>query len=382
MELRRLAALIAVVLLAVPAVIVADAPESEAVRPGSSMVNAIPVDITLYYQETDARLVNTNLQAFDFVQEGDGYSISIIKEPTSESVSHILEKDGDNLQIVDTWPENNVKSVTLNGVSVKIQKRDEFSNIALLVQLTAYTNNTFFVKYWVRSYGFEQEVYYRYNITYAMPMPYEISFEPALIRSDGVFSTQGTISFQDEIYNPQDYKFYATGLYRGLTLRNDLVIAGCVDETDSRWAQNTSMNVQIICTELSTGAVTLIGSRVDYSFSEAPETVIFTLKEDGVTKLSNNSEGRSVAVLAGTDLKLTLDKGSNATVYFKGDSGLEKTFLFSSDLNKVEQTLPTDGAGKYVVNMRQLDGTTDQITIAVISTLLPMNKIILTCSPL
>ena len=88
-----------------------------------------------------------------------------------------------------------------------------------------------------------------------------------------------------------------------------------------------------------------------------------------------------MAVLAGTYLKLTLDEGTNATVFYQGDNGLERRFMLSSTLDQPEQTLPTDGAGKYVINMRQLDGTTDQISITVISTLVPINKIILSCTP-
>ena len=162
----------------------------------------------------------------------------------------------------------------------------------------------------------------------------------------------------------------------------DVDADGYVDSTDSRWAANNSMDLQILVTDTTTGKVSLETVTVNYSFREAPETVIFSLKEDGVTKLSNNSDGRSLAVLAGADLKLTLDEGTNATVFFQGDNGLEKRFMLSSMIDQSEQALPTDGAGRYLISMRQLDGTTDQVTVSVISALIPMNKIILTCSPI
>ena len=382
MKFGRVTAIVAVVLMIVPAAVVIDVPASDAAKDGRSMANAIPVDIQLEYQETDVRLINTNLQLFDFVQAGDGYSISIIKEPTTVSVSHTLSNNEGELQVIDTWPSDNIKTVNFNGVSVQIQKRDNFSNIALLVQLTAYTNNTFFVKYWVKSYGIEQEYYYRYNITYMMPLAHEISFEPVVIRSDGVFSTHGSMTYDDEPCDLSKFKFYATGLYRGLTLKDGLILGGYVDTTDPRWAANNSMDLQILVTDTTTGKVSLSNVTVNYSFREASETVIFSLKEDGVTKLSNNSDGRSLAVLAGADLKLTLDEGTNATVFFQGDNGLEKRFMLSSMIDQSEQALPTDGAGRYLISMRQLDGTTDQVTVSVISSLIPMNKIILTCSPI
>jgi len=252
----------------------------------------------------------------------------------------------------------------------------------MLLTLTDCSNNSFFVKYWVRSYGIEQTVYYRYNITYTIPLPHVITFEPVVIRSDGVFSTQGTMTYDDEPCDLSKFKFYATGLYRGLTLKDGLILGGYVDSTDTRWANNSSMNLQILITDTTTGKVSLESVTVNYSFRQAPETVIFSLKEDGVTKLSNNSDGRSLAVLAGADLKLTLDEGTNATVFFQGDNGLEKRFMLSSMIDQSEQALPTDGAGRYLISMRQLDGTTDQVTVSVISALIPMNKIILTCSPI
>ena len=381
MNFRRIAAILAVAIMTVPAAIVADVPEAEAAKDGSSMANAIIVNVELMYQETQVRVINTNMNLFEFVNAGDGYSITIIQDPITSGVEHVLTSTENGLQFNDTWPENNDKNIDLNRMNVRLIKRDDFSNIALLLTLTDYSNNSFFIKFWVKSYGIEQVMYYRYNITYTIPLPHVITFEPAVIRSDGVFSSQGTMTYDDEPCDLSKFKFYATGLYRGLTLKDGLILGGCVDSTDARWASNTSMNLQILCTDTTTGKVSLETVTVNYSFREAPETVIFTLKEDGVTKLSNNTEGRSVAVLAGTDLKLTLDEGTNATVFYQGDNGLERRFMLSSTLDQPEQTLPTDGAGKYVINMRQLDGTTDQISITVISTLVPINKIILSCTP-
>ena len=382
MKFGRVAAIFAVVLMIVPAVAAIDVPASDAAKDGSSLASAIPVNVELLYQETQVRVINTNMNLFDFVYEGDGYSITIIQDPISVSVEHILTNTENGLQINDTWPQNNDKSIDLNRLNVRLIKRDDFSNISLLLTLTDCANVSFFVKYWVKSYGIEQTIFYRYNISYTLPQPHVITFEPVVIRSDGVFSTQGTMTYDDEPCDLSKFKFYATGLYRGLTLKDGLILGGYVDSTDTRWANNSSMNLQILITDTTTGKVSLESVTVNYSFRQAPETVIFSLKEDGVTKLSNNSDGRSLAVLAGADLKLTLDEGTNATVFFQGDNGLEKRFMLSSMIDQSEQALPTDGAGRYLISMRQLDGTTDQVTVSVISALIPMNKIILTCSPI
>ena len=382
MKFGRVTAIIAVVLMIVPAAVAIDVPASDAAKDGSSLASAIPVNVELLYEETQVRVINTNMNLFDFVYAGDGYSITIIQDPISVSVEHILTNTENGLQINDTWPQNNDKSIDLNRLNVRLIKRDDFSNISLLLTLTDCANVSFFVKYWVKSYGIEQTIFYRYNISYTLPQPHVITFEPVVIRSDGVFSTQGTMTYDDEPCDLSKFKFYATGLYRGLTLKDGLILGGYVDSTDTRWANNSSMNLQILITDTTTGKVSLEQVTVNYSFRQAPETVIFSLKEDGVTKLSNNSDGRSLAVLAGADLKLTLDEGTNATVFFQGDNGLEKRFMLSSMIDQSEQALPTDGAGRYLISMRQLDGTTDQVTVSVISALIPMNKIILTCSPI
>ena len=68
MKFGRVTAIVAVVLMIVPAAVAIDVPASDAAKDGRSMANAIPVDIQLEYQETDVRLINTNLQLFDFVQ--------------------------------------------------------------------------------------------------------------------------------------------------------------------------------------------------------------------------------------------------------------------------------------------------------------------------
>ena len=381
MKFVRIAAVFAVLMMTVPAV-AADMPSSDAVKDGRSMETAIPMEVEIEYQRTDINLVNTNLELFDFVLEGDGYSITVIQGNNSTTVLHTLSKVDGELQVVDTWPEDNLKNIDLAGINIQIQKRDHSSNIALLLLFTEKANVSFFVKYWVKSYGIEQTLFYRYNIAYTIPLPHEITFEPVAIRSDGVFSTQGTMTYDDEPCDLSKFKFYASGLYRGLTLKDGLILGGYVDTTDPRWAANSSMDLQILVTDTLTGKVSLETVKVNYSFVQGPETVVFSIKEDGVTKLSNNSEGRSLAVLAGSDLKLTLDEGTNATVFFQGENGLEKRFMLSSMIDQSEQALPTDGAGRYVINMRQLDGNTDQVTVSVISTLIPMNKIILTCSPI
>ena len=382
MKFVRIAAVFAVLMMTVPAVVAADIPSSDAAKDGRSMANAITTDVQIEYNETDMRLINTNFDLFDFVYEGDGYSITIIQDSINSSVSHILTNDGESLQFVDGWSQKNDFVVELRGLIITLIKWDTTCNISLLTHLVDYSNNTFFVKYWVKSYGIEQEYYYRYNVSYMLPLPHEITFEPVAIRSDGVFSTQGTMTYDDEPCDLSKFKFYATGLYRGLTLKDGLILGGYVDTTDPRWAANSSMDLQILVTDTLTGKVSLETVKVNYSFVQGPETVVFSIKEDGVTKLSNNSEGRSIAVLAGSDLKLTLDEGTNATVFFQGENGLEKRFMLSSMIDQPEQALPTDGAGRYVINMRQLDGNTDQVTVSVISTLIPMNKIILTCSPI
>ena len=382
MKFGRVTAIIAVVLMIVPAAVAIDVPASDAAKDGSSMANAIPIELELEYQRTEVNLVNTNLNLFEFVSEGDGYSITLIQGNSSTTVSHTMSIIEGQLSVVDTWPESNIKSVDLAGINIQIQKRDNWSNIALLLLLNEKANVSFFVKYWVKSYGIEQTVFYRYNITYTIPQPHVITFEPVVIRSDGVFSTQGTMTYDDEPCDLSNFKFYATGLYRGLTLKDGLILGGYVDSTDPRWAANDHMDLQVLITDTTTGKLSLETVRVNYSFRQAPETVIFSLKEDGVTKLSNNSDGRTLAVLAGADLKLTLDEGTNATVFFQGDNGLEKRFMLSSMIDQSEQELPTDGAGRYLISMRQLDGTTDQVTVSVISALIPMNKIILTCSPI
>ena len=198
---------------------------------------------------------------------------------------------------------------------------------------------------------------------------------------EGNFNSQGAMYSGDTLVDKNNFRFFAIGLYSGVSIHNDLTVTGVVDDTDTRWLTTTMIPFTIVATNVATHEVFVSSASIKFTYDRTFETPIeFTLKEGGKELITENSANKSVTVLENADLTLSLEHGTSAEVVFSDNSGVVKKYLWTPANDSVNSPIATNGAGKYDVTLRQLDGSTDMFSINVIATLVPVNKIYVTCS--
>ena len=185
----------------------------------------------------------------------------------------------------------------------------------------------------------------------------------------------------ETLVDRKNYQFFAIGLYPGISVHNDLTITGIADDTDTRWLTTNSISFTIVATDKVTHEVFVSSAKVNFTYDHTFETPIeFSLKEGGKELINERSSNKSVSVLENADLTLSLNHGTSAEVVYSDENGVEKKYLWTPSTGTLNSPIATNGAGKYDVTLKQLDGSTDMFSVNVIATLVPVNKIYVTCS--
>ncbi len=379
MNMKRILTIVVAVLTMTTVLTFSDYAEGDDNLDGKTKDTAITRNITLHLNETKLMYFNSNLCNFEFVNDGDGYIYTIVQTAEEGKIQHILQKSNGTFK--DTWPSNGIKEVEAEGVNIIIAKNGQDGCLSLAVTLKSDTGAYFYLRYTVISYGITQTFFYKVNIAYESVEEYTFQFSSVNMDYEGLFSASGKMLASNEEDVSARFKFYAIGLYSGVSIHNDLTVTGVVDDSDTRWLNTTTMPFTIIATNLNDQKVYVGSASINFTYDRTYETNIdFTLKEGAKTLLTEASTNMSVNVMENADLTLTVESGTSAWVVFKGDSGVQKEYLWSPANGSSASPIITNGAGRYDVTLKQLDGSEATFSVNVIATFVPVNKIYVTCS--
>ncbi len=380
MIMKRIFAIVIVVLTITSLLTFSETSEGTDNLDGRTKETAIYKNINLDVNETKILYFNSNIKGYEFKQVGDGYSYSIEQATEIEKLEYTLT-DLVGLNFTNTWPSSGGKLVSLDNAQIEMYRNGDNAGLSLAVTLTNTTSVDFYLKFSVTSFGITQNFYYKIHVTYDPPEQYTFKFLKATANIEGNFFTQGYIFRDTDALDYKQFRYFAVGLYSGISIHSDLSVSGVIDESDTRWLTTTSIPFTIVATNVDTHEVFVSSATIPFTYDRGFEMDIeFTVKEGGKKLITEQSTDKSVTVLENADLTLTVNHGTSAEILYSNADGVQKKYLWTPSDNERSSLIATNGAGKYDVILRQLDGSTDMFSVNVIATLVPVNKIYVTCS--
>lgn len=382
MKMKAFLVFVILVLSFVSVLIIPDNSNSQYVEDGKSKNTAYTKELLLKTGESKVIYFNTNVNSYDFTNEGDGYYYSVSKNDITYHVGHILIDK--NLALFDdTWPANNTYHCVLDNLDIKIQKIDSRSGVTIQVQLLNNRHSEFYLSFWIQSHGIQQEIYYKYEINWDYSPGYCILYEIIDVPEDGLFYAQGSLYFDDTLLDPSDYDFYVTGLFEGVSLKSDLSISGFVDDTDDRWLNENFMFLDFIVTKKQTHQKIIIDDTLlCFFYFDTSDGVQFDVKLDGEVVINELSSNKTLTVSENADVILTLKNGTYTSIISTSDNKFDETSFLSTSIVDVSQSVTTKGCGTYYLVLKHPMGGSDLVKITVLSSNVPKNAIHVSCTSL
>ena len=221
MIMKRIFAIVIVVLTITSLLTFSETSEGTDNLDGKTKESAIQKEIILDVDETKTLHFNSNVRTFEFEKLGDGYSYTIEQTTEVGKVEYILNSLS-GPSFTNTWPSNGKAIFHADGVDITLTKVGIQDSISLTVKLTEPHSCNFYIKFSVISCGLIQEVYYKIHLSYHPPISYTYEFRDVTMDYEGNFTTQGAMYQGETLIDKSHFKFYAVGLYPGISIHNDL----------------------------------------------------------------------------------------------------------------------------------------------------------------
>ena len=342
----------------------------------------ITKELSIAKGETKVAYFAFNLTAFEFFDVGDGYSIQFGKDSTTKTVSCSVPELSLDHQLT-AWPVDTSKTtLNVSSLHLELAKFDDYGMFSIAVTNNGdEPTNYFNVKIFVRSYGFTQTIEYRFNITVPTVTEYSIEFDSPVLDLEGLFTSNGTLKRDGEtVTDLSNYRFYALGLFNGVTIHNDLKVVGRADVTLSPWKNLTPMDLTIAITDVSAKTTSIVEATITYSMDPTLYDLNYQITSGNDVLISNTLPNSDITLLSGTPLLLRVSDGTEASILYMSDAGMTQSTLYSTATHAPEQSLNTTGNGTYQVHFsRYASNETKTVTITVIGSLTPINSIRVTC---
>ena len=349
-------------------------------------VNDSPVtkDIYMLKGETRVAYFSFNLTAFEFKTPGDGYEISFGKDSSMKTISCTIPDD-----LVDytlsPWPTDVTK--TLFDIPVMSLKLAKYDNKGMFTISVTYTGDElidhFNVKVKVCSYGYTQEINYLFNIHITPPHTYSITFDTPQLDEGGLFAAHGTLTADgNEIEDLSKYRFYAVGLYDGVTIHNDLTVTGRADTSKKPWSDQTPMNLTIAVSDTTDQTTQITTASISYTISRSVLNISYSITSGNDILIAPEKVESELILMSGTPLTVHVEEGTEASVVYTSSAGMTQKKIYSSEEESAEQILNTSGNGTYLVHFSRYGcEQTKTVSITLIGSLKPINSIRVTCGP-
>lgn len=382
MNCKKIVLIVSLLLVVGPIITYSDSSNSSSIEDGKSKNTAYTKELLLKTRESKVIYFNTNVNSYDFTNEGDGYYYSVTKDDVTYRVEHILT-DTNSMSYSDTWPTSNVYHCVLDNLDIKIQRINSRSGVTVQIELLNNLDSEFYLSFWVKSHGIQQEVYYKYNIVWDYSPGYVINFEITDVPEDGLFFSQGVLYYDTTQLDPTNYDFYVTGLFDGISLKSDLTVSGFVDPADHRWLDENIMYLHFVITNKSTHQKIIIDdAQLCFLYFDTADGVKFDLSLDGVVVINELSTDKTITVYENADLTLTLKNGTYTSIISMKNNRFDETSFLSTSIVDVTQSVSTIGCGVYYLILKHPMGGSDLVKITVLSSNMPKNSIHVSCTPL
>ena len=352
----------------------------------SEAVNDSPVteDIYMIKGETRIAYFSFNLTAFEFKYTGDGYCIIFGKnQETTMISSSILESSLDGS--LSAWPTNSSETtLSLSTMTLALSKYDDNGMFSIAVTYTGNEmNDSFSVKVRVKSYGYTQEISYLFNIHITPPHTYSITFDTPQLDEGGLFAAHGTLTADgNEIEDLSKYRFYAVGLYDGVTIHNDLTVTGRADTSKKPWSDQTPMNLTIAVSDTTDQTTQIATASISYTISRSVLDISYSITSGNDILIAPEKVESELILMSGTPLTVHVEEGTEASVVYTSSAGMTQKKIYSSEEESAEQILNTSGNGTYLVHFSRYGcEQTKTVSITLIGSLKPINSIRVTCGP-
>ena len=241
----------------------------------------------------------------------------------------------------------------------------------------------FNVKVKVKSYGYQQEISYLFNIHIISPHTYSITFDSPMLDEGGLFEAHGTLTADGiEVDDLTNYRFYAVGLHSGVMIHNDLTVRGRADITQQPWSSLTPMNLTIAVSDVTDNTTQITTASISYTISRSALSISYQITSGNDTLISPELTTSELVLMAGTPLTVHVEEGTEASVVYTSNSGMTQKKIYSSETDPAEQILNTSGNGTYLVHFSRYGcEQTKTVSITLIGSLKPINSIRVTCGP-
>ncbi len=381
MIMKRLFAIVIAVLAITSLLTFSDNVEGTDNLDGKTKETAIVRTVSLDVNQTKMLHFNSNISNYEWYLAGDGYSYTIEQTKVVGKVEHTLKTNASST-FTDTWPSSGKATFSTSNADVTFIREGDFNCFSLAVSLKCDLSSDFYLKLSVTSYGITQSVYYHIYVTYNPVDVYTFNFMDVEMDHQGNFFSQGTMSLKGSAVDKTKFRFFAIGLYSGVSIHGDLMVFGVADDNDSRWRNSSSMPFTVVATNIQTNEVFVCPASINFTYDYVVDCNIeFKLMKGGQTILTEASSEDEVSVLENSDLTLSISNGTSAEVLYSDDNGTLRKYLWTPTTGSSSSPIATNGAGRYDILLTQIDGSTDAFTINVIATFVPVNKIYVTCSP-
>lgn len=326
--------------------------------------------------------VSINLTAFEFVKMDDGIFIGYGIPGEMKHISQVITNESN--PVLQEWTTDTFHSI--GSMNVRVLKVDDTGMYGFEIKLTdTVSAGAYFDAYFKTcSYGVSQTINYKFNVIEESTTSYTLTFSDVTIDSDGLFSSQGTLLVGGNPANLSNYSFYASGLYPGIAIHNDLSITGRADLDNTKWASGNPIDFKVTICDISSKSIITVDTSVKYNISSSVPMLNFKFSSGSDLLLDNTSSESEISVLSGTALVLKVESGTEASVVYTDDSSQVTTkTIYSTSSSPGEQTLNTSGNGSYKVFISKTGTTAEKVvTINVVGSLTALNSIRVTCAPL
>lgn len=349
-------------------------------------VNDSPVtkDIYMLKGETRVAYFSFNLTAFEFRTPGDGYYIGFGKDANLTAISCIIPEDFVDYTLTP-WPTDSTKTmVTIDGMTLVLGKYDDKGMFSIAVTYNGdELSEHFNVRVKVKSYGYSQEINYLFNIHITPPHTYSITFDTPQLDEGGLFAAHGTLTADgNEIEDLSKYRFYAVGLYDGVTIHNDLTVTGRADISKKPWSDQTPMNLTIAVSDTTDQTTQITAASISYTISRSALDISYSITSGNDILIAPEKVESELILMSGTPLTVHVEAGTEASVVYTSSAGMTQKKIYSSEEESAEQILNTSGNGTYLVHFSRYGcEQTKTVSITLIGSLKPINSIRVTCGP-
>ena len=351
----------------------------------SEAVNDSPVteDIYMIKGETRIAYFSFNLTAFEFKYQGDGFSLVFGKDNETKTVFCTLPNS--SATELSPWPSGlDDRTIVIDKMTLVLDKYDNCGMFTIAVTYNGDALSDYFnVTARVKSYGFTQSVSYLFNIHLTAPHTYAITFDTPQLDEGGLFAAHGTLTADgNEIEDLSKYRFYAVGLYDGVTIHNDLTVTGRADTSKKPWSDQTPMNLTIAVSDTTDQTTQITTASISYTISRSVLNISYSITSGNDTLVAPEISDNELILMSGTPLTVHVEEGTEASVVYTSSAGMTQKKIYSSEEESAEQILNTSGNGTYLVHFSRYGcEQTKTVSITLIGSLKPINSIRVTCGP-